>query len=102
MAVVKCPDCADGSRGCWSKNCNSSGFECPDPLYNKQRKPGVHGAACSGFEDWTANSQVAGELDCDHCDDAPQPRQFRGHKGEACVGYHRSTGEKLPGWLSCD
>lgn len=101
VPVVKCPDCADGSHSCWSKNCNSNGFECPDPSYDKQRKPGVHGAACAGYEDWEQGGSVAGTLDCDHCDQVPNPRQFRGHEGDECVGYYRSTGEKLKGWLIC-
>ncbi len=101
MPVIKCPDCADGTHDCWSKNCNSNGFECPDPTYDKQRKPGVHGTVCSGYEDWQIGSLVNGKLDCDHCADAPEPRQFRGHEGEACTGFYRSTGEKLAGWLIC-
>jgi tRNA A-37 threonylcarbamoyl transferase component Bud32/tetratricopeptide (TPR) repeat protein len=101
VPVVQCPECPDGTRNCWSKNCNSSGFECPDANYNKQRKPGKHDAACTGFEDWRIGAPVDGKLDCDHCDDVPEPRQFKGHEGDSCVGYYRPTGEKLDGWLIC-
>ncbi len=102
MPVVKCAACPDGSDTCKREFCNSSGFECPDHSYNKQRKPGTHGAACGGFADWTADpNKLAGTLDCDHCDDVPEPRQFKGHEGDACVGYYRSTGEQLKGWLIC-
>jgi tetratricopeptide (TPR) repeat protein len=101
MQVTQCPDtCPDGTDGC-KKFCSSSGFECADRTYNKQRKPGVHGTVCNGFEDWRIDNSIAGKLDCDHCDVVPNPRQFRGRDGEACVGYFRETGEKLDGILSC-
>ena len=72
-----------------------------DVKYREWTIPGKHGAACSGFDDWQLGPQVAGKLDCDHCRDAPEPRQFRGHEGEECTGYYRPTGEKLKGWLVC-
>ncbi len=99
--VTKCPDCPDGTKDCQPKACQSTGFQCSDPTFDKQRKPGKHGEACAGFEIYGIGAQLTGTLDCDHCDDAPEPRQFKGHEGDECDGYYRSTGEKLKGWLIC-
>ncbi len=102
--VTACPECPDGSRNCWTGACKDlgTGFECSDPAFNKQRKPGKHGEACQGYEVYSIGPLLTGKLDCDHCDVVPEPRQFTGNEGDECIGYYRSTGEKLKGWLSCD
>jgi hypothetical protein len=99
--VTKCPDCPDGTQSCWPKGCSSEGFQCAEPNFDKQRTPGKHGDACIGYEVYGLGPQLTGTLDCDHCDDVPEPRQFRGHEGDECTGFYRSTGEKLKGWLIC-
>jgi len=99
--VTQCPDCPDGTKDCQPKACQATGFQCADPTFDKQRRPGKHGEACTGYETYSIGPQLTGALDCDHCDDVPEPRQFKGHEGDECVGYYRSTGEKLKGWLIC-
>ncbi len=62
VAIEKCPTCADGSNDCWPTDCNSNRFRCPVANYKQFANPGVHGAACTGFDEWQPGTAVTGKL----------------------------------------
>jgi len=56
------------------------------------------GMMCAGYLTWTTPTESRGTINCHFCPEQPN-RAFRGHQGEACVGYNAINGARTPGTL---